>query len=320
MYDKMSVLQQVLTDARKLANRLREHDSSAESLLSSAQGMFKQVEGMKEYSEEMNKLNEAANNRPRSALIHSIQQENRHIRELQQENKELRLALEEHQNVMELIMSKYRQQVAKLVTVNANTTPQSTTNNNQMAGQIERVNEMVAVMRKASQMGDEEAQDCQKLITALATENKGLREMLHIATRAGSIPSAQRVDIETQTDMAHSYSDATIRPKKQVEIQQLPDGGTSVKNELVNEQTDQEQQQQQVLPQETDDDVNYAHEEANIKEDLESHDIDEDIHTEEVLQGQQGSGGYTTSESESEESEVNSQPSSPVKFEETINS
>lgn len=41
---------------------------------------------------------------------------------LLQENKELRLALEEHQNVMELIMSKYRQQVAKLVTVNAKQT------------------------------------------------------------------------------------------------------------------------------------------------------------------------------------------------------
>ena len=32
-----------------------------------------------------------------------------------QENKELRLALEEQQNVMELIMSKYREQVAKLL-------------------------------------------------------------------------------------------------------------------------------------------------------------------------------------------------------------
>lgn len=48
--DKMSVLQQVLTDARKLATRLRDHDSSAESLLSQAQGMFKQVESMKEVS------------------------------------------------------------------------------------------------------------------------------------------------------------------------------------------------------------------------------------------------------------------------------
>ena len=37
----------------------------------------------------------------------------RHIRTLQQENKELRAALEEHQNALELIMSKYRQHVTK---------------------------------------------------------------------------------------------------------------------------------------------------------------------------------------------------------------
>ncbi|MPC56914.1 Suppressor of IKBKE 1 [Portunus trituberculatus] len=46
----MSVLQQVLTDARKLATRLRDHDSSADSLLSQAQGMYKHVESMKEVS------------------------------------------------------------------------------------------------------------------------------------------------------------------------------------------------------------------------------------------------------------------------------
>ena len=48
--DKMSVLQQVLTDARKLATRLRDHDSSADSLLTQSQGMFKQMESMKEVS------------------------------------------------------------------------------------------------------------------------------------------------------------------------------------------------------------------------------------------------------------------------------
>ena len=46
----MSVLQQVLSDARKLATRLRDHDSSADHLLTQAQGMFKQVESMKEVS------------------------------------------------------------------------------------------------------------------------------------------------------------------------------------------------------------------------------------------------------------------------------
>ncbi|KAG0716507.1 FGFR1 oncogene partner 2 [Chionoecetes opilio] len=168
----MSVLQQVLTDARKLATRLRDHDSSADTLLSQAQGMFKQVESMKEYCEEMNELNEAANNRPRSALIHSIQQENKHIRQLQQENKELRLALEEHQNVMELIMSKYRQQVAQLVTVNSQPSQPGTQEQAKLTAHIERVSEMVAVMRKAASLGDEETNQQHRLITALATENK----------------------------------------------------------------------------------------------------------------------------------------------------
>ncbi|KAK4302604.1 hypothetical protein Pmani_025319 [Petrolisthes manimaculis] len=207
MYDKMSVLQQVLTDARKLATRLRDHDSSAESLLSQAQGMFKQVESMKEYCEEMNVLNEAANNRPRSALIHSIQQENRHIRQLQQENKELRLALEEHQNVMELIMSKYRQQVAKLVTVNAKQTQPSSQDQAMLSAKIERISEMLAVMRRAATLSDDESQQQQRLITALATENKGLREMLNIASRCGSLTGSSSsvggvgVDAGTQTEV-----------------------------------------------------------------------------------------------------------------------
>ena len=46
----MSVLQQALSDARKLATRLRDHDNSADNLLSQAQDMFKQVESMKEVS------------------------------------------------------------------------------------------------------------------------------------------------------------------------------------------------------------------------------------------------------------------------------
>ncbi|KAK8407366.1 hypothetical protein O3P69_002120 [Scylla paramamosain] len=200
MYDKMSVLQQVLTDARKLATRLRDHDSSADSLLSQAQGMYKHVESMKEYCEEMNELNEAANNRPRSALIHSIQQENKHIRQLQQENKELRLALEEHQNVMELIMSKYRQQVAQLVTVNSQPSQPSTQEQAKLSAHIERVSEMVAVMRKAAALGDDESNQQQRLITALATENKGLREMLNIASRSGSLQlRTNAVDAGTQT-------------------------------------------------------------------------------------------------------------------------
>lgn len=90
-------------------------------------------------------LNQVARHRPRSTLVMGIQQENRQIRELQHENKgvfgryfntlhlsgfksdsshlslslslsaELRSSLEEHQSALELIMSKYREQVFRLL-------------------------------------------------------------------------------------------------------------------------------------------------------------------------------------------------------------
>lgn len=45
----MSVsVQQILADAKRLAGRLKYHDSSADLLLSQAQAMFCQVDAMKE--------------------------------------------------------------------------------------------------------------------------------------------------------------------------------------------------------------------------------------------------------------------------------
>ena len=45
----MSVsVQQILADAKRLAGRLKDHDSSADVLLSQAQAMFRQVDTMKE--------------------------------------------------------------------------------------------------------------------------------------------------------------------------------------------------------------------------------------------------------------------------------
>ena len=71
-----------------------------------------------QYEEDLNELNEMARHKPRAALVLGIAQENRQIRDLQQENKELRMSLEEHQSALELIMSKYREQILKLLMAN----------------------------------------------------------------------------------------------------------------------------------------------------------------------------------------------------------
>ncbi|XP_064557298.1 FGFR1 oncogene partner 2 isoform X2 [Zonotrichia leucophrys gambelii] len=108
-------IEKALADAKALVERLREHDSAAEALIEQTTALNKRVEAMKQYQEEIQELNEVARHRPRSTLVMGIQQENRQIRELQQENKELRTSLEEHQSALELIMSKYREQMFRLL-------------------------------------------------------------------------------------------------------------------------------------------------------------------------------------------------------------
>ena len=66
----MSVnVEQLLADAKRLSGRLREHDSSADSLMTSAQDVLKEVEAMRQYQEDLEQLNEVAHNRPRAQLV-----------------------------------------------------------------------------------------------------------------------------------------------------------------------------------------------------------------------------------------------------------
>ena len=68
-----------------------------------------------QYREDVNELNELARHQPHRTLAAGIRHENHQLKELQVENNELKTALEEHQNVLELVMTKYRQQVDALV-------------------------------------------------------------------------------------------------------------------------------------------------------------------------------------------------------------
>lgn len=107
--------QQIICDAKKLVGRLSDHENTADNLITEIQSVCNQIDNMKQYQEDVDLLNAEAKQRPREQFIAGIQQETRHLREIQAENKELRNALEDHQNALELIMSKYRQQTASLM-------------------------------------------------------------------------------------------------------------------------------------------------------------------------------------------------------------
>merc|ERR1711990_904130 len=218
-----------------------DHDQSADHLISRAQEVLKEVDAMRQYQEDVENLNEVAHNRPRAQLVLGIQQENRHIRTLQQENKELRAALEEHQNALELIMSKYRQHVTRLV----NAPHPDFTNINQLkiqalAERTEKVCEMAAVMKEAVRVDEAACNQQQETVVRLITENKGLRELLDISQRSLSTP-VQRVKRPAPTIHKEVQTEAVA---DEIEVVTLPRPGaartTTVKSLPASEPNTQE--------------------------------------------------------------------------------
>lgn len=205
-------IQQIILDAKRLASRLKEHDSAADALLSQTQSVYKQIDAMKQYQEEVGELNEAARQRPHTVLVAGIQQENRHLRELQQENRELRAALEEHQNALELIMSKYRQQITNLVSSSKQDLTSLQVHNRYsqlICEQSDKICEMAAVMERAADADDKGALDEQELVSKLSTENKGLRELLEISCKFGSLKTLLKLEAEDKEIQTETVQDAS---------------------------------------------------------------------------------------------------------------
>ncbi|KAI8440452.1 hypothetical protein MSG28_001746 [Choristoneura fumiferana] len=180
-------IQQIILDAKRLAGRLKERETESDALLTETQSAYRQIHTMKQYKEEVDTLNEASRERPRGALIASIERESRLMRDVQRENGELRAALEDHRRALELIMSKYRQHTEKRVwesridfTAAVNEKQQEL-----IRKQAERINEMTSIMYKAVNM----------------EENRGLREMLDLSRRYGSdrasAPPTEDKDVQT---------------------------------------------------------------------------------------------------------------------------
>ncbi|GFQ98639.1 FGFR1 oncogene partner 2 homolog [Trichonephila clavata] len=206
-YCKMSItVQQLLNDAKRLVTRLRDHDNVADTLISQAQNLNNNVETMKQYHEEVEKLNALAHQRPRSALILNIQQENRHIRELQQENRDLRIMLEEHQNTLEHIMNKYRAQVKRIAkTAKEEKAWIQKDFTQELQQRTEKISEMAAVMKKAVEIDDENFSKEQAIVTRLERENKLLRDVLELnaSYRSETAQKAviQKTDEGVQTEL-----------------------------------------------------------------------------------------------------------------------
>ncbi|XP_065070976.1 dentin sialophosphoprotein-like [Rhopilema esculentum] len=177
-------MEQVLADAKYLAQRLHHHDSAADALIGDASNLEIKLQAMKEYREEVTKLNDIAKHRPRSTLILGSQLENQRICDLENENRELHLALADHQSTLELIMNKYREQVLNLLTnkgLDKSAMDQISKSSGDISALKEKVTEMAAVMQRAARADEEVENTDVEMLTKLKYENSTLRELLNIS-------------------------------------------------------------------------------------------------------------------------------------------
>jgi vacuolar-type H+-ATPase subunit I/STV1 len=187
----MSVtIQQILSDAKRLASKLKEDDTAADALLSQAQFVFKKIDAMKQYTDDLSELNDMEEGGlPHEELVNSIRTESRQLQEIVRENRILRAMVAEHQTALEMIMSKYRSQVLHLINqtkadrlmtdLTAKTIEEK---NTLIIQQEERIKEMVAVMNLACRLEAEEASKKEETIGRLQTENETLRKLLKISS------------------------------------------------------------------------------------------------------------------------------------------
>ncbi|VEN52935.1 unnamed protein product [Callosobruchus maculatus] len=192
-------IQQIITDAKRLASRLKDRDVVADVLLNETHAISKKIDAMKQFQDEVETLNEIANQKPHSQLIANIQKENRHLREIQQENRELRDALEDYHITLEHVMSKYREHATEQIekTRVDFKALQHQKYRRIIQDQAEKIKEMAAVMNRAAEIDENRQMADKELVSMLKIENQGLREMLDIASRYGSL---KKEDKTVQTD------------------------------------------------------------------------------------------------------------------------
>ncbi|NXP40315.1 SIKE1 protein, partial [Leiothrix lutea] len=183
-------IDKILTDARTLLERLKEHDTAAESLIDQSAVLHRRVAAMREAGAGCaDQAPGPAAEPPDPSRLRPhvvLAQENTQIRDLQQENRELWVSLEEHQDALELIMSKYRKQMLQLLEGRKREDTEPVlkvhqANSGEIESQIDRICEMGAVMRKAVQVDDEQFFKVQEKLAQLELENKELRELLSIS-------------------------------------------------------------------------------------------------------------------------------------------
>ncbi|XP_016932430.3 FGFR1 oncogene partner 2 homolog [Drosophila suzukii] len=179
---------QMIMDAQRMANRVKDLDALGSALLEEAETNNRLVESLRQYQDDIESLNRISNNKTNADMVNRIQQQNINSSEILKENRELKICIEDYERVMELMMQKYREHtVSKVLDSKFNFKELYNERMWQVIReQREKINEMAAVMQRAASVDDGMVQRELQTISQLRLENETLRELLQISKQYGS--------------------------------------------------------------------------------------------------------------------------------------
>lgn len=163
-----------------------------------------------QFHDDIESFNKLARDNSNVQLINVINQQSPEIREIQQENRELRACLEDYQRAFEVVMSKYRQVSQKAVTDTRINFKEmiNMQKNDLIRKQAEKIQEMAAIMQKASQTDEKQINAEYEKLSQLMIENQGLREMLEISKQFGSYNNNNQVNDDKSVQTAGEANDS----------------------------------------------------------------------------------------------------------------
>ncbi|XP_074605716.1 suppressor of IKBKE 1-like [Brevipalpus obovatus] len=182
-------LDAMIDDAQNLLDRLAKDEEAANEMLIKTHVLSNTMIEMKEYKKTIKNLEEASTIRPErnfKSLPESVD-----LDTLRRENKQLQIALEDHQFVLELVMSKYRQQFCKLMDIrqaNRLTQPlESSCSTHSIDSLYTRISEMANVMNNAARSDEETNLYLRGKLIGLILENKCLKELVKAGLQSSSL-------------------------------------------------------------------------------------------------------------------------------------
>ncbi|EDV28846.1 uncharacterized protein TRIADDRAFT_19436 [Trichoplax adhaerens] len=163
----------LLDSAKDLVENLKDQDETITTISKEVTLLDANLQSYNKHRENIQVINEIAKRRPRDTTILNSLKDSERLKALERENAELHEALIDHQLALELIMSKYRQQVISTCPIM-----------DIIKRKSEKIHEMATVIQKAAAVDDEAANREYETIARLRYENANLKELLKIANNS----------------------------------------------------------------------------------------------------------------------------------------